>query len=330
MLSGIKSFQFNTNTKTQIILVLVVSVCAFIWAYSNILKYSMDFAHNAGRYLAISMFVWFVANAIFLRGSTSLIKTLGFIVIYSGFLAGSFVGLENYKSNLGDGLSSIKQAFEETIEEGYDKDGYAVEIKKPINTHIESSGDIGVVEKFVKSNISQQVEMQNKYLRRLKDIQWETLFDANRLTNDPELKESKYMLRQAENALSEYETTLALFIEDVEHRVESLKLSPEFKAGFIMEFKKSINESKTDAFKLMGYEREILELTGKMIAFLDSNKGGWSSLDDTIVFETDKQVNEYNSLLTYLELLSAKQSNLQLQIMNNKRKAFDKADKFLK
>lgn len=140
---------------------------------------------------------------------------------------------------------------------------------------------------YVQSTVINRLDLN----ARLAQIGWNRVLDPQRLKNDTGLSETKFMLREAKNALNAFNSKQSLRVQEIK---EIIKRHPLKDSNH-----ETIQDSLENRIRTYGFadlskiEALTIELYGKGIHLLLTKK--WEVLGSNLVFENDADADSFNN-----------------------------------
>lgn len=191
---------------------------------------------------------------------------------------------------------------------------------EPIDVNVADKrlqGDYKVMADFVLSQMIQNAEARNEYLRQLKAIHWDEFLNIDRLDKDRAQKyvETEQMLKQVHLLAAQYQEQTQQREEDTLARAKHLSIRSNLRHQLTDSLRESRDNDKTHA--LFALELQILTKADALFEILKNNK--WQKKNKTFMFYEDQPLKQFNTL--YQEVL---QLNAEMEkIKNQNRKAVE-------
>lgn len=174
-------------------------------------------------------------------------------------------------------------------------------------------GDYQVMAEFTLSNLKDNAEARNAYLRELKKIGWDDFLDPKRLTEDKKQNypQTQQMLSQARLLAQNYEQQSQLRQAQALEQAKDLDIQQRLKQT-VIEGLKSNQAQDTDA--VFALEQQILVKAQAMFEILKAHQ--WQAQKGQFLFYEDQPLKAFNTL--YQEVLRL---NAQINAIKQHNKA---------
>lgn len=185
---------------------------------------------------------------------------------------------------------------------------------EPININVSDNrlqGDYKVMADFVLSQMIQNAEARNEYLRALKAIHWDEFLNIDRLDQDRKQKfvETEQMLKQAHLLAAQYQQQNQQREEDTLTRAKHLSIKANLRHQLTDSLRESRDSDKTHA--LFALELQILTKADALFEILKNNK--WEKKNKTFMFYEDQPLKQFNALYQEVLQLNAEMEKIKKQ-----------------
>ena len=170
-------------------------------------------------------------------------------------------------------------------------------------------GELGEIQKFLRSTIEQFQFLQRNYQKELRDTGWSTVLDPGRISKDVGLRDSKRIVAEAKQIVDKYARKSQSGMEGLEAQLLALPVSANTRDQAIAGFRQSMGNNNHMA-ELWELEARIVQAVGDIFALLETS-GEWQVLDGKVVFTDDAQLRRFNADLAAIERLSKQQVALR-------------------
>ncbi|NNH02016.1 hypothetical protein [Acinetobacter sp. ANC 5414] len=185
---------------------------------------------------------------------------------------------------------------------------------EPIDINVSDNrlqGDYKVMADFVLSQMIQNAEARNQYLRELKAIHWDKFLDIDRLDQDRKQKyvETEQMLKQAHLLAVQYQQQTQQREEDTLARAKHLSIKANLRHQLTDSLRESRDSDKTHA--LFALELQVLNKADALFEILKNNK--WQKKNKTFMFYEDQPLKQFNALYQQVLQLNAEMEKIKKQ-----------------
>jgi hypothetical protein len=194
------------NKLSQVWIVSLVTICLSIITYGYFYsKNDMgDFAFLFGQNLVYCFFIWGIFHILIGKKENKANAFISFALILCSLMLSSFIGYGHQKKEITKAVSEIQKGFSELSSSATDSQGVPQRIEKELDTTPVAKGEIGEIERYMKSVMNQGNSYRNDYFLELEAIGWLKILDPVRLKNDTTLMESKFIIKNARNIIEKY------------------------------------------------------------------------------------------------------------------------------
>ena len=185
---------------------------------------------------------------------------------------------------------------------------------KPIEVNVSDNrlqGDYKVMADFVLSEMIQNAEARNQYLRELKEIHWDQFLNIDRLDKDRKQKyvETEQMLQQAHLLANRYQQQTTQREENALARAKQLSIKSHLRHQLIDSLRESRDSDQTHA--LFALELQTLNKADAIFQILKNNK--WQKKNKTFMFYQDQPIKQFNKLYKQILQLNAEMEKIKTQ-----------------
>ena len=268
---------------------------------------SPDLAYQLGHDFTIAIFIAGALHIAFRKRESNRTSWIAFGLIYASLIAASVIASNRQKTGLRQVASEIQQtvaAVQSSIVSGSAS-------PPPIQTAAAGttvSAKIGVV---IKTMMNRMLAQRREYELELEAIGWSKLLDGQRLRNDSSLAESRTILQQAKVIVAKYRSrTNDVFIQ-VRRDIENSDLTANSKQSMLSGFDDSAQQGQAQAMELWSLEEQVLSQIENAFNLLGAKRSGWQIQDGQVVFHRQADLDLFNSYMSQVQILVAKQQKLQ-------------------
>lgn len=225
---------------------------------------------------------------------------VGIILILIGVLVGKDLKQE----------SNLKKELNEISEMVSDPDGDFKEISRRLNTTV-TTGDYQKIEKAAKKYFTDILDNLIDIVTVLNDERITNILTVDNYVNDGKefLTTRKYIKDTKEKLITGRDSYYELFTEEkVMTYLDGLTIDDYYRDFYRNEIIGDIENEKNDKTveKAINQIIDMLDDSEKIINFLVENKNAWKVEGDTIVFDTNELVDQYNNLLLEADFIDGK------------------------
>ena len=225
---------------------------------------------------------------------------VGIILILIGVLVGKDLKQE----------SNLKKELNEISEMVSDPDGDFKEISRRLNTTV-TTGDYQKIEKAAKKYFTDILDDLIDLVTVLNDERITNILTVDNYVNDGKefLTTRKYIKDTIEQLITRRDSYYELFTEEkVMTYLDGLTIDDYYRDFYRNEIIGDIENEKNDKTveKAINQIIDMLDDSEKIINFLVENKNAWEVEGDTIVFDTNELVDQYNNLLLEADFIDGK------------------------
>lgn len=225
---------------------------------------------------------------------------VGIILVLIGVLVGKDLKQE----------SNLKKELNEISEMVSDPDGDFKEISRRLNTTV-TTGDYQKIEKAAKKYFTDILDNLIDIVTVLNDERITNILTVDNYVNDGKefLTTRKYIKDTKEKLITGRDSYYELFTEEkVMTYLDGLTIDDYYRDFYRNEIIGDIENEKNDKTveKAINQIIDMLDDSEKIINFLVENKNAWEVEGDTIVFDTNELVDQYNNLLLEADFIDGK------------------------
>lgn len=191
-----------------------------------------------------------------------------------------------------------------------DPDGEFKEISRRLNTTV-TTGDYQKIEKAAKKYFTDILDDLIDLVTVLNDKRITNILTVDNYVNDGKefLTTRKYIKDTKEKLITGRDSYYELFTEEkVMTYLDGLTIDDYYRDFYRNEIIGDIENEKNDKTveKAINQIIDMLDDSEKIINFLVENKNAWEIEGDTIVFDTNELVDQYNNLLLEADFIDGK------------------------
>lgn len=191
-----------------------------------------------------------------------------------------------------------------------DPDGEFKEISRRLNTTV-TTGDYQKIEKAAKKYFTDILDDLIDLVTVLNDERITNILAVDNYVNDGKefLTTRKYIKDTKEKLITGRDSYYELFTEEkVMTYLDGLTIDDYYRDFYRNEIIGDIENEKNDKTveKAINQIIDMLDDSEKIINFLVENKNAWEVEGDTIVFDTNELVDQYNNLLLEADFIDGK------------------------
>lgn len=286
-----------------------------------------DFAYLAGYSLMMALLVSVVFMLIFGRKQGKAFGGVAFLAIYLTLLASAYVAATHRKAptrqELAATASSLKSDLDHVFNTQTDSKGLPQRME-PVAATGTAKGELGEMERYMKSVVNMTIAARNDYLAELDAIGWSNILDAERLKNDHSFAESQNMLRRVKEIIVKYRAKSASHQKEARSGIDALALSESQKNSMRAGFDRSSSESAKRITAMWDLEEQVVKEFDNLIALLSSTRRNWTVSEGNIAFTEQSDLDQFNAYLDNVKKLTEKQEAIQRQTLSSTKDSIDK------
>jgi hypothetical protein len=296
------------------IAVLVIS-CLSIVAYGYMYSENTigDIPSLLGENLVYVIFVWGIFHTVFGKKQSKLKVALSFLLVYGSLMASSLIGYSQSQHAAKQIFSEIQKDYKEINSVYTDANGLPQRIEKQLNTTPTTKGELGGIEGIIKRLMNQIVSQRNEYLAEIEALGWGKILDPERLKKDKDLIESNTMILKAKDIVGKYRTKNHALLEDLRKDFDGLNVSVSSKQDMLNGFNAGATKARAQIDTTWNSEANTITEFENIFTLLSARKGKWLVQNGQILFESQDDINKFNSYLAAIQDLTSKQEAIQKQ-----------------
>lgn len=169
--------------------------------------------------------------------------------------------------------------------------------EKPIQLNVHDKrlyGDYKIMSEFLLTYWTQNAETRNQYLRELKAAKWDSFLDVERLDHDriQNYAETTRMLEQVKAAENDYQERMAEIYQTAQTKAKALVINNDMKAALLQKLNQRQDERQQ--YVVFNLEQQVYVKAEQMFDLLKNET--WQKKQGKILFEKNKQVQQFNTL----------------------------------
>lgn len=308
-----------TRTWAVSLTVLCVGIVAYgvIYSTNTVSNLTYLFGYN----LPICLVIWAIFHVAVGRKQGTKKGGLSFLAIFAALIGGSLVGYSQQKSATTQAITEIQKSYTSIMSSANDAQGMPQRIEGNLDTTPKTKGYIGEIERFMKIFMNKMTSQRNDYLLELDAIGWEKILDPRRVSQDKTLIESKMMIQKAKDIVHKYRTHTYTLLANARNDINSLNISESNKSDMLLGFDKGMTNARAQIDAMWDLEGKTISEFDNIFALLSARKGAWAVQDGQILFANQSDLDAFNSYVTAIQKIAAKQQDIQkrsTEIVNNK------------
>ncbi|OTG86847.1 hypothetical protein [Acinetobacter sp. ANC 3813] len=194
----------------------------------------------------------------------------------------------------------------------------AQDADQPIQVNVTDprlQGDYQVMANFVLSQMIQNAEARNAYIRQLKALDWDRFLDIDRLAADKkqDYKATADMLKNVHAAVESYAQKMQQFEQNSLEQAKNLPIESRYRHQLIQSLRES--QQSDDSQALYALEQQSLAKADAIFLVLKNNK--WEKKGKTFMFYEDAPLAQFNAL--YKEISALNQQMRQVTAENQEQ-----------
>lgn len=302
-----------TRTWAISLAVICVGIVAYGVIYST--NTTSDLAFLFGYNLPISLVIWAIFQAAVGRKQGPKKGGLSFLAIFAALIGGSLVGYSQQRSAATQAITEIQKSYSSITSAANDAQGIPQRIEGNLDATPKTKGEFGEMERFMKIFMNKMAAQRNDYLLELDAIGWEKILDPSRVSQDRTLIESKMMIQKANDIVHKYKTQTYTLLANARNDINSLNISESSKNDMLRGFDKGMANSRAQIDAMWDLEGKTISEFENIFALLSARKGAWAVQNGQILFADQSDLDAFNSYVTAIQELSAKQQGIQKRSM---------------
>lgn len=194
----------------------------------------------------------------------------------------------------------------------------AQDADQPIQVNVTDprlQGDYQVMANFVLTQMIQNAEARNAYIRQLKALDWDRFLDIDRLAADKkqDYEATADMLKNVHAAVESYEQKMQQFEQNSLEQAKKLPIKSRYRHQLIQSLRES--QQSDDSQALYALEQQSLAKADAIFLVLKNNK--WEKKGKTFMFYEDAPLAQFNAL--YKEISALNQQMRQVTAENQEQ-----------
>ena len=297
------------------------ALCTAILAY-GLLGYKEvvgDLAYQAGYNFPIALVLAGVLHFAFRRRETSTTSWLGFLLVYISLLAASYFSAQRLKGDIRESVAQVQETLS-ALQEATSA-GTAAPAPKPVMATGTSEG--AKMGALLQTMVNRMLAHRRDYELELEAIGWSGILDGKRLKTDPNLATSRAMLQQANAIVAKYKQRNASIFTAMRQDIEQSDLSSGSRTSMLAGFDSTLEQGKAQALELWALEEAALGEFQKIIDLLSTRRSAWQIEDDQIMFQAQSDLDTFNSHVSVVQSIVAKQEALQAAAIQRSKDTLD-------
>jgi len=215
--------------------------------------------------------------------------------------------------------SEVQNSISSFIDAANDTQGIPQYIEA-IDTTPKAKGDLGEIERFMKTFLNRMASQQNNLLIELDAIGWDRILDPDRIKKDKTLAESKMLTQKANDIVHKYKAQTYILLDNAQKEISALKISESNRRGMLNGFKESMTNQRPQIDAMWDFESKVISEFENIFALLSARQGTWEIQNDEFLFARQSDANIFNSYITAIHEHTARQQAIQkqnIETMNN-------------
>ena len=286
-----------------------ILVYGFLYSTNSTTNLAYLFGYN----LPLGLLIWVIFHAAIGRKHRKKSAGLSFLAIFVSLIGGGLIGYSQQKREAIQVLSEV-QSYLSTINAPTDSQGLPKHIEERVDTTPKARGELGEMERHLKTCLNQAAAEQNEYLLELEAIGWGRILDPERVKQDKALIESTVILKQAKGIVKKHRAKVYVLREETRKEIGRLNVSESFKREMLGSFDKAMDKSKRQLDAHWDLEEKILTTFESIVAFLSARVGAWVVSEGQIHFYREEDTNRYNAFLASVQDAVRQQEAIRKQM----------------
>jgi hypothetical protein len=302
----------QANRKWMIVLVIVcLSIVAYGYMYSE--NTTDNISVLLGGNLVYVIFIWGIFHTVFGKKQSKVKVAFSFLLVYGSLMGSSLIGYSQSKQGVKQIFSEIQKDYKEINSANTDANGLPQRIEKQLDTTPTTKGELGGIEGIIKRLMNQIVSQRNEYLAEIETLGWDKILDLERLKKDKDLIESNSMILKAKDIVGKYRAKNHALLEGLRIDFDGLKVSASSKQNMMNSFDAHLANARTKIDTTWNSEDNTISEFENIFALLSARRGKWQVQNGQLLFESDDDINKFNSYLASIQDLAKKQEAFQKQ-----------------
>jgi len=218
-------------------------------------------------------------------------------------------------------VSEIQKSYSSFLNAANDAEGIPQYIEA-LDATPKAEGDLGEIERFMKTFLNRIAYQRNKLLFELDAIGWDRILDPDRIKKDKNLTESKLLVQKANEIVCKYKDQTYILLDNVQKEISALNISESIRKGILNGFKEGMKNQQIDA--MWDLESKVISEFGNIITLLSARQGNWEIQNGNFLFTYQSDVNTFNSYLNAIQEHVTRQQTIQKQVIEDINNNFNR------
>ena len=303
----------STKTPSKLWMLSLAVLCIAILAHGLFggAEASDNFAYLFGYNLPIAAVLAGGLHLFFRKREPAKTGWLGFILVFVSLVAASVLAASQQRTQLRRVSSDIQQSLAAATQ----PQGNASTNVAPVTSS--ATGEVGKMEVVLKTMVNRMTAQRREYELELEAVGWSKVLDGERLKDDPTLSQSRVMLKQANDIVARYQSRTDSVYAQIRRDIENSDLTVSSKTSMIAGFDKTAEQGKAQAKELWSLETQVLHKIESVFDLLSARRGSWQIQDGRVMFQRQADLDLYNTYLTNVQSIVARQEQLQAAALKN-------------
>lgn len=189
----------------------------------------------------------------------------------------------------------------------------------PIDTAPRAQGELGEMERFARTLMKRMSDVRSEYLRKIDAIGWPGVLDAERISKDEGLVQSKAMVNAARETVAAYREQALGLVDGATEEIDTLAIDESSKAGFRKGFEEKLAVSRGQLLEQLDLEARTVEEFGAIIDLLSTTRDAWAVREGQFEFAEDEPLAIFSAHAAEIDKMVARQQELQTQARDSTR-----------
>ena len=220
-------------------------------------------------------------------------------------------------------VSEIQKSYSSFINTANDAQGIPQRIEA-MDTTPKAKGDLGEIERFLKTFLNRMASQRNDLLLELEAIGWDFILDPDRIKKDRTLTESKMLIQRANAIVRKYKAQTYTLLDNTQKEISILNISENYRRGILNGFKEGMANQRSQIDEIWDLEIKAISEIENIIALLAVKQGAWEVQNGELLFANQSDVDNFNSYLTAIQEHLARQQAIQKQSIATMNKNLNK------
>lgn len=297
------------------------ALCASIIAF-GVLGFkdgSGGMVYQIGASLPFSVMLAGALHFAFRRRVATSVGWLGFALIFASLVTASGFAVSRQKAEMrrvGAGAVQTLEKLKKAVAAG--------DTLAPLPVASDGEGEAGKMMTIMNTMINRALALRQEYDTELNRVGWPAILDWKRIAKDKNFNESRAILQKAWKIVDTYEKKNAQVYLQIREDIQNSALDAGSKQSMLRGFDKSVTQGKAKAARLWALERESVTQVDNMIKLLDASRGKWHVDQDTLSFDRQADLDQFNVYVAQSQAITKKQAELQTNAL---QKAQDQMEK---